>query len=110
MADIPLFVVSEYSASERRVTPSWSISEFKAKMESVTGIPPGSQKLTYKTATSEKVSMDVADEDATLLSAFPLARNGEIHVCFDIPPHSRLLLWPAKLGDRLRAQMWNHAS
>ncbi|CAI4217262.1 unnamed protein product [Parascedosporium putredinis] len=89
MADIPLFVVSEYSASERRVTPSWSISEFKAKMESVTGIPPGSQKLTYKTATSEKMSMDVADEDATLLSAFPLAKNGEIHITDLRPPSAR---------------------
>jgi len=80
MADIPLFVISDYSASERRITPSWSISEFKAKMESVTGIPPSSQKLTYKTATSERIPMDVADEDNTLLSSFPLSRNGEIHV------------------------------
>jgi tubulin-specific chaperone B len=78
MADIPLFVVSDYSSSERRITPSWSIAQFKTKMETVTGIPPSAQRITYKTPTSERIAVEAADEDNTPLSNFPLARNGEI--------------------------------
>lgn len=82
MADIPLYVVSDYSASERRVTPSWTVGEFKSKMESVTGIPPSQQRLEYRSGPGESVSMEVEDEERTVLSAFPLAKGGEIHVSF----------------------------
>jgi tubulin-folding cofactor B len=34
-------------ATERRITPSWSISVLKAKLETMTGIPPGSQNLLF---------------------------------------------------------------
>lgn len=84
MADIPLHVVSDYSASERRVTPSWSVGQFKSKMESVTGIPPGQQRLEYRAPTGERMSMEVGDEEAVLLSGFPLAKGGEIHVSFGL--------------------------
>ena len=80
MADISLFVTSDYSASERRVTPSWTVGQFKAKMESVTGIPPTQQRLEYRSAVGERMSMEVADEEGTVLAGFPLAKGGEIHV------------------------------
>jgi tubulin-specific chaperone B len=32
-------------ATERRVTPSWTILQLKAKLETITGIPPGCQRL-----------------------------------------------------------------
>lgn len=35
-------------APERRITPSWPISVLKAKLETMTGIPPGYQKLRLK--------------------------------------------------------------
>lgn len=35
-------------ASERRITPSWTISVLKGKLETMTGIPPGYQKLRLK--------------------------------------------------------------
>ena len=80
MADIALYVVSDYSASERRITPSWTVGQFKAKMETVTGIPPSQQRLEYRSAAGERVSMEVSDEEGTVLSQFPLAKGGEIHV------------------------------
>lgn len=81
MADVPLQVISENSASERRITPSWSVSTLKAKLEPVTGIPPSAQKLSLKTsAGSEPVPVEAADEDATRLSDFPLAPYAELHV------------------------------
>jgi hypothetical protein len=35
-------------ASERRITPSWTVSQLKSKLETMTGIPPGNQKLKLK--------------------------------------------------------------
>ncbi|KAL3960046.1 hypothetical protein ACCO45_005163 [Purpureocillium lilacinum] len=39
MADVPLQVISENAASERRITPSWTITQLRAKLETITGIP-----------------------------------------------------------------------
>lgn len=92
MADIPLYVVSDYSASERRVTPSWTVGQFKSKMESVTGIPPSQQRLEYRSAGGDRVNMEVGDEEVTVLSQFPLAKGGEIHVSLLILPFERAVL------------------
>lgn len=35
-------------AAERRITPSWTVDRVKAKLEPVTGVPPGSQRLLLK--------------------------------------------------------------
>ena len=43
--DIPIQVTSANTSSERRITPTWTISQLKSKLESVTGIPPSSQRL-----------------------------------------------------------------
>ncbi|SPO03428.1 probable Alp11 homologue of tubulin-folding cofactor B [Cephalotrichum gorgonifer] len=88
MADIVLYVTSDYSSSERRVTPSWSVDQFKSKMETVTGIPPSSQRLEYR-AGGQRISMEVADEEGTPLSAFPLAKGGEIYITDIRPPSAR---------------------
>ncbi|ERF71441.1 hypothetical protein EPUS_06823 [Endocarpon pusillum Z07020] len=32
-------------SAERRINPSWTISQLKAKLEPITGIPPGCQHL-----------------------------------------------------------------
>lgn len=45
MADFPVFVDSEDTSSERRISPQWSIATFKTKMWPITGIPPDSQRL-----------------------------------------------------------------
>lgn len=81
MADVPLVVISEFSQSERRITPSWTISQLKGKLETVTGVPPGSQRLSLKpTAGAEAIAIEAANEDDTHLSNFPLAPYAELHV------------------------------
>lgn len=80
MADIPLHVISENSSSERRITPSWTISQLRAKLEPITGVPPSSQRITLETSTGDQISIEAADEENTHLSRFPLVAYAELHV------------------------------
>lgn len=83
MADVPLQVISDNAASERRITPSWTISQLRAKLEPITGIPPSSQRLSLKTSTgSGKIAIEAADEDNVQLFSFPLAPYAELHVSY----------------------------
>lgn len=86
--DLPLQITSENSSSERRITPSWTIGQFKAKLEPITGIPPLSQKLTLKLGSQQSVPLEAIDEENTQLGSFPLAPYAEIHVSL----HSILFL------------------
>ncbi|KAM0359307.1 hypothetical protein HYE67_008245 [Fusarium culmorum] len=93
MADVPLVVISEFAQSERRITPSWSISQLKTKLETVTGVPPGCQRLSLKpTAGAEAIAIEAPNEDDTHLSNFPLAPYAELHVIDTRPPASRINL------------------
>lgn len=85
MADVPLRVVSDNTSSERRITPSWSISTLKAKLETVTGIPPSSQKLSLRPSVHESIPIEAADEDSTHLTSFPLVAYTELHVSHKSP-------------------------
>lgn len=80
MADVPLLVISENATSERRITPSWTVSQLKTKLEVMTGVPPASQRLFLKTTAKENVAIEAADEEATHVSAFPLHPYAELHV------------------------------
>ncbi|KAI5927995.1 CAP-Gly domain-containing protein [Camillea tinctor] len=92
MADVPLQVISEFSSSERRITPSWSISQLKTKLEPVTGIPPSCQRINLKTSTEGTVAIEAADEDATPLSNFPLSAYAELHVIDTRPAGAKINL------------------
>ncbi|KAI0019389.1 CAP Gly-rich domain-containing protein [Xylariomycetidae sp. FL0641] len=92
MADVPLQVISENSSSERRITPSWSISQLKSKLEPITGTPPSCQRITLKTTTGESIAIEAADEDAAFLSSFPLVPYAELHVSDTRPANARLNL------------------
>jgi tubulin-folding cofactor B len=85
MADVPLQVVSDVTGSERRITPSWSISQLKSKLESVTGVPPSAQKLTLKVPGQGPVSIEAHDEDSTTLSNWNLVPYAELHVSQPLP-------------------------
>jgi len=87
--DIPLQITSDNSSSERRVTPSWTIGQLKAKLEPVTGIPPLSQKLTLRLGSQQSVPLEAVDEENTQLGVFPLAPYAEIHVSDIRPPGMR---------------------
>lgn len=57
-ADISVLITAPASAkaansepsfvTERRVTPSWTVEQLKGKLETMTGVPPGSQRLRVK--------------------------------------------------------------
>ncbi|KAL2126654.1 hypothetical protein VTI74DRAFT_470 [Chaetomium olivicolor] len=89
MADVPLYVVSEYASSERRITPSWTISQLKAKLEPVTGIPPSCQHIFLKTSSNEKIPIEAQDEDAVHLRQFPLAPYLELLIVDTRPVSAR---------------------
>lgn len=79
-ADVPLFISSPNSSSERRITPSWSIAQLKTRLEPITGIPATSQQLTLRLPSHETVAIAAADEEQTQLAAFALQPYAEITV------------------------------
>lgn len=80
MADVPLYVVSDYASAERRITPSWSIFQLRTKLEPITGIPPSCQQIFLKTSSNEKIPIEASDEEAVFLQQFPLAPYAELQV------------------------------
>ena len=79
-SDVPMRIVSPSAAAERRITPSWSVAQLKAKLEPVTGIPPSGQKLILKVPGMDPVSLEAADEEKVQLSEWNLVAQAEIEV------------------------------
>ncbi|BFZ54918.1 hypothetical protein PYCC9005_001955 [Savitreella phatthalungensis] len=79
MADIPVFIDSDETSSERRVSPSWSLATFKQKMWPITGIPPDCQIL----------SLPGSYDDETLLESFELEAYTAIRISDTRPKGSR---------------------
>lgn len=73
-------IVSENASSERRITPSWTITQLRTKLEPITGIPPSSQKLSIQLPGAAPVAVEAANEDSTHLSNFPLRAYAELFV------------------------------
>ncbi|KAK9462511.1 CAP Gly-rich domain-containing protein [Lipomyces oligophaga] len=95
MADVSLFVSSDDTVSERRISPQWTISYLKSRLERITGIPSSSQELSIYIAESETPVRLIAPvgrtEDDVILSEFqealvPLAR---LHVSDTRPISTR---------------------
>lgn len=78
--DVPMLITSTTASCERRITPSWTISQLKAKLEPVTGIPISSQQLTLLLPDHRNVVIEAKDEDAVQVSAFELIAYAEINV------------------------------
>ncbi|CAK7223715.1 hypothetical protein SCUCBS95973_005273 [Sporothrix curviconia] len=100
MADVPMLVVSDTASSERRITPSWTITTLKGKLEHITGVPPSAQSLfllpaavpgasAASSAAAPKTPITAADEDSAQLAQFALAPYGEIHVVDTRPTGQR---------------------
>lgn len=66
-------------ATERRVTPSWTVSQLKGKLETMTGIPPGNQKLLLKSPGKQDQWIE---GDERLVGEWGLTRGCEIEVCY----------------------------
>ncbi|KAL2007149.1 hypothetical protein VTN00DRAFT_8587 [Thermoascus crustaceus] len=73
-------------ATERRITPTWTISQLKVKLETMTGIPPGSQRLRLKAP--GKPDQWVEGEERTI-GEWGLGRGCEIEVHDTRPPSAR---------------------
>ena len=73
-------------ASERRITPSWTISQLKGKLEPVTGIPASSQILRTRSldGTWTTIGGETVDEESALVGdsrwSTGLRKGGEIEV------------------------------
>ncbi|KAL8769820.1 MAG: hypothetical protein Q9209_004258 [Squamulea sp. 1 TL-2023] len=90
--DVPVLVVSSAASSERRISPLWTISQLKAKLESVTGIPPSAQMLTLHLPDRQQgTSISAEDEDQTQIGGFPLSSYAEIHVASSDPASSTII-------------------
>lgn len=79
-ADVPLLISSPNSSSERRISPSWSIAQLKARLEPITGVPANYQQLSLRVASQDAVALVATDEEQTRLAAFPLQPYAEITV------------------------------
>lgn len=75
-------------SAERRITPAWTISQLKSKLESVTGIPPSSQVLRTKDLSGSWINLE--DEESQVGSRqYGLKAGSEIY-CYDTrPPAAR---------------------
>ncbi|KAK4550673.1 hypothetical protein LTR36_000252 [Oleoguttula mirabilis] len=87
--DIPLLIASENSSSERRVSPSWTITQLKTRLEPITGIPASCQRLSLKVASQTPQPIEAQNEDATQLANWPLQTYAEIYVADTRPPGAR---------------------
>ena len=78
--DIPLRICSANASAERRVTPSWSVAQLRAKLEPITGIPPACQELTLRLPGRDEVVIEAQDEEVTQVAQWNLQAYAEIHV------------------------------
>lgn len=78
--DVPLLIASENSSSERRISPSWTITQLKARLEPITGIPATCQRLSLKVASQTPQPIEAQNEDATQLAKWSLQAYAEVYV------------------------------
>ncbi|EER29083.1 hypothetical protein D8B26_000831 [Coccidioides posadasii str. Silveira] len=73
-------------ATERRITPTWTVSLLKAKLETMCGIPPGCQRLRLKAPGLEARWID---NNSQLVGDWGLAKGCEIEIHDLRPPAAR---------------------
>ncbi|RVX66795.1 hypothetical protein B0A52_08988 [Exophiala mesophila] len=92
-------------SAERRITPSWTISQLKAKLEPITGIPAASQSIRTRSLNSD--AWITMDDDTALVgdSRFNLRKGSEIYLCDTRPPHLRQTINFADVSSVEKYQM-----
>ncbi|CAL5872292.1 uncharacterized protein PFLUO_LOCUS6553 [Penicillium psychrofluorescens] len=63
--------------NERRITPTWTLFQLKGKLETMTGVPPGTQRLRIKVPGR---SDQWAEGDDRIISEWGLVKGSEIEV------------------------------
>ncbi|KAL4900047.1 hypothetical protein BDW74DRAFT_105469 [Aspergillus multicolor] len=95
-ADIPIAITTPSTSSpsaeprlhsERRITPTWTVEVVKSKLETMTGIPPSSQRLRLKTPGRAEQWLD---GDDTTIGEWGLLRGSEIEVHDTRPQAARV--------------------
>lgn len=86
-ADISVIITSPSAAkaasaepsfvTERRITPSWTVFQLKGRLETMTGVPPGSQRLRIKVPGQPD---QWADGDDRIIGEWGLVKGTEIEV------------------------------
>jgi len=78
-------------SAERRITPTWTISQLKSRLEPITGIPPSSQSLRTKPLSSGPTTWIALAPDTALVGAraFGLSKGCEIEVLDTRPAGAR---------------------
>lgn len=92
-------------SAERRITPAWTISQLKAKLEPITGIPAMTQSIRTRNLGSDTwVSMD---DDTALVGdpRFALRKGSEIYLSDTRPPHLRQTINFADVSSVEKYQM-----
>lgn len=64
-------------ATEKRITPTWTVSQLKSKLETMTGVPPVSQRLRLKAPGREDQWVEGEDR---LVQEWGLGKGYEIEV------------------------------
>ncbi|KAI3403828.1 hypothetical protein KGF56_003388 [Candida oxycetoniae] len=91
MSDINIFITSDLTSSERRISPQWSLHYLKQRLEQITGVEPCNQIIQYfpnkYSNEFHRLTSGQADEEDTLLSELGLKEYSRIHV-IDADPNS----------------------
>ncbi|KAL1579584.1 cap-gly domain-containing protein [Candida albicans] len=99
MSDLNIFITSNLTSSERRISPQWNLKYLKQKLESITGISPQNQILHYypnnhsneykliPPTNGSTTTDDDDDDEQILLSSLNLQSYSRIHV-IDSDPNS----------------------
>ncbi|KAE8348455.1 CAP Gly-rich domain-containing protein [Aspergillus coremiiformis] len=92
--DIPVLITTSttnansepHFVTERRITPTWTVMQLKSKLETMTGIPPGSQRLKLKRPGHVD---NWVDGDESIIGEWGLMKGCEIEVHDCRPPSAR---------------------
>ena len=80
--DVSMYITSRTVNSEQRITPSWTISHFRNRVERITGIPSSCQRLLIRPSvdSTDETEITAQDETASQLAEFNLRPYGQIYV------------------------------
>lgn len=86
MADITVYVTSDLTSSERKISPQWNLKHFKEKLELITGIAPQFQSVLLYTIPHSNEFTKIIDSR----QYDPVRDENDTLTSFNIIPFSRL--------------------
>lgn len=90
--DIAVYFTSDLTSSERRISPQWTVSYLKQRLEQITGISPEYQQLQYfpiRTSNENRPIGGTTAEDEKTINDYGIVAYSRIHVV-DTDPESKL--------------------